>query len=400
MALRPAYARRSDSHGMPRRRSLLAGLLAAGIAMAGLAFTGSPASAEETAAASGESTLEIAITDCETYGGDGNLHYAVHDPYTYYRDFITVRDAAGTVVHEATYLDDPVFEATDFETDVPLPPGDYIIVYSAERETGGRRIDEQNFTIGACPDLNVDLVDPTCSTGDDGLITLVLSGLVVGEAYHWTAGGFSGSFVAESDTLEIPLSSGSPPGNYLAYAETVDDSPVYDWRAFAIEPCQPGLTVTVTQCTVAGGTGTVDVALANLVHGVVYTVTGPDGSIRQATAQPSGVTTLSFPSIPGGTHSTVTVAGTWTVDQPYEEPPYIGGGDFVPLDTVALTASADVTLDPCPAAVVPASSGGTTGLPATGTDPVVPIGAALLLLGLGTAVLAISRRRTAVRAPR
>ena len=65
----------------------------------------------------------------------------------------------------------------------------------------------------------------------------------------------------------------------------------------------------------------------------------------------------------------MTVEGTWTVDVPWEEPPWVGGGDFVPLETVALSAGADVTLDPCPASTPakPAAKPGAT-LPAAGID--------------------------------
>lgn len=380
-AIHPAVPR-----GRLRVRILLAGLVAVGMAIAGLAFA-APANAKQGF----PSLTVIATSDCD-YNDSGQLSYEAY--YLYSRGFmVTLTTVAGAAVDEWFYEGDDSGVVT-----TEVDPGEYrLSLYERWGDAEWQLADEASFTIGACSDLDVDLINPTCSTGDDGLITLVLSGLIVGESYDWSAGGFSGTLVAESDTVEIPLASGSPPGNYIAYAEWNGDVLVYDWQAFAIEPCQPELAVTVTQCTVAGGTGTVDVALANLVHGVVYTVTGPDGSTQQATAQPSGVTNLTFPSIAAGTDSTVIVEGTWTVDQPYEEPPYVGGGDFVPLDTVALTASADVHLEPCPAAVVPASSG-TAGLPPTGTDPAGPVSSAVLLLGLGAlTLLATARRRAGAR---
>ena len=387
MALPPAYARRSASHGMPRRRSLLAALLAIGIAITGLALGSAPAVADEVVPP--VASLEIEVADCEQYGGQGVLHYVVRDPYDYYQDFITVYDAADQIVHEAVYRDGTMFEA-----DVALAPGEYLIVYTVERETGGANVDRQEFTIGACPDLDVALIDPTCSTGDDGLITLVLSGLVVGESYDWEAGGFQGTLVAEADTVQIPLASGSPPGNYIAYAEWNGDGVMFDWRAFAIEPCQPVLAATVAQCTVSGGTASVHIALSNLVHGVAYTVTGPDSSTQQATAQPSGVTNLTFASLKPGTTGAISVEGVWTVDEPYEEPPYIGGGDFIPLETVVLATQADVTLDPCPAATAkPAAKPGAT-LPAAGIDGVGPtILGAVTALTIGGLLLGAARRR-------
>ncbi|WP_448808674.1 hypothetical protein [Agromyces bauzanensis] len=374
-----------SARAVRRWRIALAGLLAAGMAVIGLAFA-APANAK-----TGFPDLELLSTsDCD-YGNSGTATFLASDllPSNTYK--LTISTVAGEV-----QLEDSLPENVhDWSATFSLDPGEYrAALFEQLNDAEWALADETTFMIGACLDLDVAIIDATCSHGDDGVMTLVLSGLVMEEEYRWEAAGFQGQFVADAETVQIPLASGTPPGNYLAYAETVGESPVFDWRAFAIEPCQPDLTVTVTQCTVAGGTGTVDVALADLVHGVAYTVTGPDGSTQQATAQQSGVTNLTFPSIAGGTVSTVTVEGTWTVDEPYEEPPYIGGGDFVPLDTVSLTASAGVTLEPCPA-VVPAG-GKAPALPATGTgDPMGPMAAALALLALGGAAVAIGRRRSA-----
>lgn len=373
----------SSTRTLRRGRLALAGLMAAGMAIVGLAFA-APAQAK-----TGFPDLEVtSISDCG-YDSQGELGFAVWDllPSDVYD--VTLTTAAGGAVQAWTFQG-----VHDGSATIGLAPGDYRLALSVRvGDSQSDLMDEATFTIGACLDLNLDLIDPTCSTGDDGVITLVLSGLIVGESYDWWAGGFNGTFVAETDSVAIPLSSGSPPGNFIAYVQTTDDSPVYDWRAFSIEPCQPDLVVTVTQCTVIAGTGTVDVALSKLVHGVVYTVTGPDGSTQQATAQPSGVTELTFTGLKAGATYDVSVAGAWTVDEPYEEPPYIGGGDFAPLDTVELAASAEFTLVPCPVAAATS----TPGLAATGVDGVGPlVAAAIVFLGVGcAAVLAARRRRPA-----
>jgi hypothetical protein len=366
-----------------RLRTVLAGLLAAGMTIAGLALA-APANAK-----TGFPDIElVSVSDCVTYFGSGEVTFSAADLVLF--DVVTLSTAAEVPVQQW-----PFDGVDDGGATIPLAPGSYVLRLS---ETDLGLLEEIPFTIGACPDLDVALADPICSTGDDGTITLVLSGLVVGESFQWSAGGFSGSFVAEAETLEIPLASGAPPGNYIAYAETSDESVMFDWRAYAIEPCQPQATAALTQCTVAGGTGAVDVALTDLVHGVVYTVTGPDGSTQNAVADPSGVTNLTFPSIVPGTSSTVVVSSSWTVDAPYEEPPFIGGGDFVPLDTVVLTASADTTLEPCPAAVTPAAGAAPAALAESGTDdPGSPLAAAIAMLAVGGLVLAASRRRSAVR---
>ena len=167
--------------------------------------------------------------------------------------------------------------------------------------------------------------------------------MIPGETYHWFLDDApAGELTADATTGEIPIS-GLLPGNHIAYAEWVGDEPIYDWRAFAIEPCQPQVALTVTQCTTSGGTGTIGAALSSLVEGAVYTVTGPDGTTSDVVADASSVANLSY-SVPAGTMASVTAEGTWTVDEPYEEPPLLGGGDFTPLESVALAASAEAIL--------------------------------------------------------
>ncbi|WP_448808673.1 hypothetical protein [Agromyces bauzanensis] len=384
-----------------RVRMLLAGLVALGMAITGLALAAPAAAEEETPAF--DSTLEIAVTDCGTYGGQGVLHYVVHDMYPSYRDFITVTDAADTIVHEATYLDD-----TEFEADVPLSPGEYTIIYTVERETGGANIDEQTFTIGACPDLDVS-VTTTCSTGVDGSATFEFTGLVEGEEYRYevvgdgTGTSLSGSFIAGGPSEAVVVGE-LPPGNFYVYVQWQPEEPtlaappppMFDWRGFAVEPCQPAITVEVTECVATGGTGSALVTLSNLVAGVEYDVRvtdagdpdgAPYGGAHTVTADEHGTAQLSFSKLPPGADFTVWVAGLWSTT-PWEEPPFIGGGNFTPLEEFDLVAQADFTLKPCPVAA------STSGLAATGTDGVgALVLGALVLLGLGGAALFVARRR-------
>jgi len=389
------------SRGCSRWRALLAGLVVAGIAAAGLAAA-APAAAEDTPVPA--STLEIAVTSCDSYGGQGILNYVVRDPNAFYRDFIWITDATNAVVHEATYLD-----GTEFEADVDLDPGTYTIRYSVEHETGAATIDVQTFTIGECPDLGVAVTPLACSTDPNGEALLTLTGLASGiitfdvQGPNFAVGGSLDEF---GETEEIDLV-GMPPGNYYAYVEWhpfagegPPPAPVFDWVGFAIEPCQPAIAVDVTECTSAGGTGALHVALSSLVDGVEYLVWVTDqgvtdgtpyGEVQTVTGDPTGTAQLDVSSLPGGRAYTVWVEGVWQAIPPWEEPPFVGGGNFTPLESVVLATSADFSLQACPAAPVKPAS--TTTLPATGPDGV---GAALLaavaLLGLGGAALLTTRR--------
>jgi hypothetical protein len=89
----------------------------------------------------------------------------------------------------------------------------------------------------------------------------------------------------------------------------------------------------------------------------------------------------------------VWVDGVW-VAEPWEEPPYVGnGGNFTPLETVVLAATADFTRAPCPAAPVPATVQ-PAALAESGADGVGDLLAgSILLLGLGGALLSATRLR-------
>ena len=399
---------KATSGGRSRWRALLAGLVVAGIGAAGLAAA-APAAAADTPVPA--STLEIAVTACGSYGGQGVLNYVIRDPNPFYRDFILITDATDAVVHEATYLD-----GTEFEADVDLDPGTYTIRYSVEHETGAATIDVQTFTIGECPDLGVTVTPLQCSTGDNGEALVTLTGLASGIITYDVQGPnfmVGGSLDEFGETEEIDLV-GMPPGNYYAYVEWhpfagegPPPAPVYDWVGFAIEPCQPVVEVEATECTTAGGTGALHVSLSTLVDGVEYLVWVTDhgvtdgtpyGEVQTVTGDPTGTAQLDVSSLPGGRAYTVWVEGVWQAIPPWEEPPFVGsGGNFVPLESVVLATSADFSLQPCPAAAVKPAS--TTTLPATGADGVGgALLAAVALLGFGAAALLTTRRyKTRVR---
>lgn len=383
-----------------RWRAGLAGMLAAALAVIGAAVgIAAPAAADEIPA----STLEIVTAACSSAeGGPGLLEYVVDDPYPAYRDFITVTDSGGNVVHEAVYLDEVDLEQTRFEASVQVGLGTFTIAYSVERETGGSLIDTQTFTI-TCPDLDIDDPITTCSTGADGTATFGFTGLIEGEQYAYFVEGIGVStfdeFIAGGPSHEA-AADGLPPGNYYVYAQWQNvPIPVYDWRGFAVEPCQPEVTIEVTECTVPGGTGSALVTLSNLVAGVEYDVRVTDrgdadgtpyGGVRLVTADEHGAAQLSVSKLPPGQDFTVWIAGVWTTT-PWEEPPFLGGGNFTPIESLDLVGHADFSVKPCSVATTTKPA-----LAATGVDGVVPlVTGALVLLGLGGAALLVARRRRA-----
>lgn len=401
-------ARRRAPRWPSRRRTPLAALLGALLAIAGIGLAASPAPAEELPV----SSLEIQVTACAEYGGLGNLNYVVRDPYPFYRDFITVLDAAEQIVHEASYLDEPELVQTEFEDDVALAPGAYTIIYTVERETGGANIDRQSFTIGACPELDLS-VAASCSAGTDGAATVSITGLVEDESYRYDLvgpAGSSGSFVA-TDPDETVVVGDLPPGNSYVYVEwrpgdaaaAAAPVPMFDWRAFAVEPCQPAIALEVTECIAPGGTGSALVTLSDLVAGVEYELAVTDvgdadgtpyGGVQVVTADESGTARHELTGLPAGRDFTARVDGAWTTD-PWVEPPFIGGGDFVPLESVLLTAAADFSLAPCPGpSVTPDEPAKPAALPATGVDGVGGLLAAGALLVLAGGLAILARRRT------
>lgn len=392
------------STGRSRWRARLATLVVALFATTGLGLAAAvPAGAEEEIPFAPPS-FEFLGAECEVHGGPGVASWALHDLVPIFHYSVAVFDAAEVLVHTVTYVGE-----TSVEDGTTLPIGDYTLIASAENEVSGHRLAEVSFTIGGCPDLGVTVTPLSCSTERDGITFVTFTGLIPGELYRFDVAGpdFSvgGPFEAESDTAEREFV-GMPPGNYYVYVEwspsdeEVAPPPMFDWIAFSVDPCQPAIEVAVTQCTAVGGTGGADVTLSRLVAGVEYAVWvtdagSPDGEAygepQLVTGDADAAVALQFSSLPAGREYTVWVDGVWEAE-PYEEPPFIGGGNFIPLETVELTASADFSLQACPSAPVkPAAA--TTKLPPTGPDGIGGLLAgAILLLALGGTLAFGSRR--------
>lgn len=286
-----------------------------------------------------------------------------------------------------------------------LAPGDYTITVEQSIIAGEwEQIDSQSFTIEECPVLNVEAVATGCSLGDDGTALVSLSGLVVDRLYAWTVVGddyfFTDTFVAESETLDVPLA-GLPPGNYTFHIKWLDSDEETELEAtadFFVEPCPPEITVVVTECPAYGEAGSATLKLSNLVEGVDYDVWVTAKGDKDGTVY-GGVTTVTGDSthmadvkvspLAAGKSYTAWVHGLWM--PPENE--NIDPGEYEGyVDQVVLETSADFTLKPCPAA--PAKPVTPAGLAVTGTsDPTGPIAAALLLLGLGGAALVARGRR-------
>ena len=237
-------------------------------------------------------TLTIISAECTTYGGTGTLHYVLSNTHPVNHKRIFVFDSDGRLVAESSH-----FLGTEFDAEVHglTVGGTYTIRFvQADPDSDGyQTIDVQTITIGACPDIGVSVTPLSCSTDRNGEALLTLTGLVAPGIVIFDVVGpdFSvgGSLDEFGETEDIELV-GLPPGNYYAYVEwqplfgePPPPFPVYDWVGFAIQPCQPDVTVAVTECSAAGGTGSALVTVSNLVAGVEYTawvtdVGAPDGT--------------------------------------------------------------------------------------------------------------------------
>ena len=380
-----------------------------------------PLTAEAEAVAP-QPTLTIISAECTTYGGTGTLHYVLSNTHPVNQKRILVFDSEGGLIAESAH-----YLGTEFDAEVHglTVGGTYTIRFDqADPDSDGyQTIDVQTITIEPCPDIGLSVTPLACSTDRNGEGLLTLTGLVAPgivtfdvEGPAFSVGGSLDEF-GETEDIELV---GMPPGNYYAYVEwqplfgePPPPFPVYDWVGFAIQPCQPDVTVAVTECSAAAGTGSALVTVSNLVAGVEYMVWvtdvgTPDGTPygepqivigETVIADPAGNAELTFASLPGGREYSVWIDGEWEAIPPWEEPPFLGnGGNFAPLVTVPLSASADFSTQPCPVAPVTpgttTTTSSTTTLAATGTDG---LGGALIaaaaLLGLGFAALSASRRR-------
>ena len=410
-------SRSSLSVNVPSRTRWLWRVLTTTLAAALLAGAGLAAASPAVAKRISDPHLEASVGCSTGDDGAGVLQFSgLFEGYTF----------TWAVTGEG-YSVDGTFVGTGPDAEAPiegLAPGVYatsVAIEHYEPVLG-------EFTVEACaPDPGVSVTPLSCSTDRSGSALVTLTGLVAAGIVIYDVVGpdFStgGSLDEFAETEEIELGD-MPPGNYFAYVEwqpffgePVPPSPTYDWVGFAIQPCQPDVTVAVTECSAAGGTGSALVTVSNLVAGVEYTawvtdVGAPDGTPygepqtvigEPVIADSDGTAELTFASLPGGREFSVWVDGVWEAIPPWEEPPFLGnGGNFDPMETVTLSATADFSTHPCPAApvtpVTPASTTSTTTLAATGPDGLGGVLiAAMALLGLGFAALTASRRRSARR---
>ncbi|MEV1132288.1 hypothetical protein [Agromyces sp. NPDC049794] len=284
--------------------------------------------------------------------------------------------------------------------DVPfgdLPPGMYTftITWTEDEDVTATA----TFTVEECvSELDVTAAATGCSLGDDGTALVSLFGLIVDEDYDWSlAGGdvlIEDTLTAPSESLDVPFGD-LPPGTYTFTITWTEHEDVTAMAEFVVEPCQPVISVVVTECPAYGEEGSALVRLSDLVEGVEYDVwvtasgdmngTAYDG-IRTITAGASHMAEIEFAPLPPGMDYTAWVHGVWADED----------------DEFELHASVDFTLEPCPAKPAkpakhdkpakPVKPSG--GLADTGVnDPTGPIAAALLLLGLGGAALIARARR-------
>jgi hypothetical protein len=283
-----------------------------------------------------------------------------------------------------------------------IPGGEYTVVFEQSIIADvWEVVASDSFTVVDCPVLAVAAMGTACSLGDDGTALVSLSGLVVGEDYDWVLSGddyyLEGTLTdVEATSLDVPFGD-LPPGNYFfGITSGSGEDLVQASTYFFVDPCPPVVTVVVTDCPAYGGEGSALLKLSNLVEGVEYDVwvtakgdmdgTVYDG-IRTITGGASHTAEIEISPLPAGKDYTVWVSGEWMVPEGIEVPELV--------ESVVLETSADFPLKPCPAKpATPVTPVKPAGLAATGVnDPMGPISAALLLLGLGGAALVARARR-------
>lgn len=277
-----------------------------------------------------------------------------------------------------------------------LDPGDYTVTLQQSIIDGvWEQIASGSITVEACPELGIGVTPGACSIGANGTATISLTGLIEGEEYGWEVigddYGVSDSFVAGGATAELALGD-LPPGSFVAAVWWTGGEGVSAWTSFDVEPCQPQITVEVTECPAAGDTGSALLKLSNLVAGVEYEVAvtdrsggTPHGGVHTVMGDEAGTAQLSVTKLPAGRDYTAWVGGVW--EAPVIEEIAIAA---VADGSVELHASVDFSLKPCPAAPVKPA-----GLAETGaglTEPLLAGGAALLALGALVTALGLRRR--------
>lgn len=386
-----------------RLRAVVSLSTIAALVVAGLALFAAPADALAPMKR-GDEAVVVSGGQCEGYTEVPlTVSIAASFPQEPYE---VVVSSGEVVVEHVTLLGNKIDPPT---ASFQLAPGDYLVAVSRSDGFGEVVFAETvPATVAACPDLDVTAAPLGCSLGRDGSTLVTFTDLIPGRTYVFDVEGpafaVGGPFEAEAETEQRELI-GMPPGNYTVSVQWLPgpdepaDPTAFDWVAFAVEPCQPAIELAVMQCTAAGGTAGATATLSSLVAGVEYAVAAYDASVPDgaplappvtATGDATGAATVDLGALLAGHDVVVRVDGVWQAP-PWVEPPWIGGGEFMPLEAVALSASAGATLTACPAAVVTPASSST--LPATGPDPAPPLLAGALLVALGALATAFALRR-------
>ena len=106
------------------------------------------------------------------------------------------------------------------------------------------------------PEPMVTATPGVCSVGDNGTATVDISGLVAGQDFEWMIEGPDGFldgdvFTADATTASMSFD-GLPPGDFTFTITWTQDEEATASVTFSVVPCQPQITVVVTECPAAG----------------------------------------------------------------------------------------------------------------------------------------------------
>jgi len=345
-----------------------------------------------------EPGIDVVVTSCidgETGNGLLEVFFTGLLPGLEYT--VSVYDSDNNFVDDVTLTG----VAGDDDVSWELPPGEYTVVVTWGIGDVEFELLAETVVVEECLlPLDVMAAATGCSLGDDGTALVSLSGLVVGEEYDWELNGddyaLADTLVAPSEALDVPFGD-LPPGNYLFSIVWTEDDSVYAEAGFFVEPCEPDITVVVTECPAYGGEGGAVVKLSNLVEGLTYEVWIVDqhengvvyGDVQAVVGDATHMAEVDVSPLPAGKDYTAWVYAPWM--------PPGGMSEWGDVDWFEVSASVDFSLKPCPAAPpTPAKPAKPAGLASTGTDDTGGlVTAALILLGLGGAARVARGRRPA-----
>lgn len=199
-----------------------------------------------------EPELVIFPEGCRFYGETGALEVEVGPVQENVDYVVTIWDFEGNEVLD-WFITDETGTVSNFWI---LPPGDYTITLEQSIIEGEwDLLDEQAFSISACPVLAVTATVFECSTGGGatgtGSTLVLFTGLIVGEKYSFSLDGpgdffVFGEFIADATSSE--LTADLPPGDFVASIEWipgpgVELDPVVAMTTFTVVPCPPAPVV-------------------------------------------------------------------------------------------------------------------------------------------------------------